>query len=88
MITPEHKQNGQKKEKETLRQTYAELGPLLGIGIQLAATMLLMVFLGKWLDEKFDKQPLFLIICSVFGMVAGLYNLINTVSKYDKKKQK
>ena len=79
---------GDKKEKETLKKAYAELGPLLGIGIQLAVTMLLMVWLGNWLDNKFNKQPLFLIICSVFGMVAGMYNLIATVNKYEKKKEK
>jgi F0F1-type ATP synthase assembly protein I len=84
-IAPDSKK---KPKKETLRTTYAELGPLLGIGVQLAVTMVLMVLLGNWLDEKYNKQPLFLIICSIFGLTAGLYNLIKTVTEFEKKKKK
>ncbi len=77
----------EKKEPETLKSIYADISPILGIGAQLAATMVLMVFLGNWLDEKFGKQPLFVIICSAIGLSAGIYNLIRTVKEYEKKKK-
>ncbi len=76
-----------KKKPETLKSIYAEISPLLGIGAQLAAAMVLMVFLGNWLDERFGKQPLFVILCSAIGLSAGIYNLIRTVNDYEKKKK-
>ncbi len=46
------------------------------VGLQLAVTILIFVYGGHWLDEKFDKRPLFLVIGTVVGMTVGFYNLI------------
>lgn len=75
------------QKKENLRGVYADLGPLLGLGVQLAATMVLMVYLGQWLDEKYNQKPLFIIICSILGLTAGMYNLIKTLNEFEKKKK-
>ncbi|MCB9210861.1 MAG: AtpZ/AtpI family protein [Ignavibacteriales bacterium] len=76
------KQNNSDKD---LAKTYKEIGPYLGLGTQLAATIILMFFLGKWLDEKFDTEPIFIIVFSFFGGFAGIYNLIKTTIKINKK---
>jgi ATP synthase protein I len=64
---------------------YKEITPYLGLGVQLAVTVVVLVFLGIWLDGKFDTQPILTIIFSFLGMAAALYNFIKTVLKSDKK---
>jgi F0F1-type ATP synthase assembly protein I len=65
-----------------------ELGPYLNLGWQLAITIVLMVFLGKWLDDKFDTSPTFIVIFSIFGIFAGMYNFLREVLRSNKRKNK
>jgi ATP synthase protein I len=68
-------------ESKNLISDYA---PYLGLGLQLAVTVAAMVFLGIWLDNKFDTSPIFSIVCSFLGVFAALYNFIKTVLKSGK----
>jgi ATP synthase protein I len=80
-----------KPEDKDLKNTsgiYKEVGPYLGIGFQLAATVAAMVFLGRWLDQKFGKDPLFTLIFAFLGVGIGLYNFIKTVIDLSKKSEK
>ncbi len=70
---------------DKINKVYRDVGPYLGLGMQLAVTVTIMVFVGIWLDEKFNSKPILTIICSVFGIFAGMYNFIKTVLKSDKK---
>ncbi len=74
-----------KEEKNDLTKTYSDVGPYLGLGTQLAATIILMFFLGKWLDEKFEIFPALTIGLSFFGGFAGIYNFIKSVLNLNKK---
>jgi F0F1-type ATP synthase assembly protein I len=47
--------------------------------MQLAITVTVMVFVGIWLDEKFDLSPVFTIVFASVGVSAGLYNFIKSV---------
>ena len=76
-----------KKSENNLTKTYKEIGPYLGLGTQLAATITVMFFLGNWLDKKFDIEPILTIIFTIFGAFAGTYNFIITVIKIQKKKK-
>ena len=73
------------EEDNNLIQTYNDVGPYLGLGTQLAATIILMFFLGKWLDEKFEIFPLLTIGLSFFGGFAGIYNFIKSVLVLNEK---
>lgn len=68
-----------------------DVGPYLGTGIQLAATVAIMFFLGYYLDKWAGTDPIFTLIFAVFGIGAGLYNFIKTVltlsSKEDEKRK-
>jgi len=64
-----------------------ELGPYLNLGWQMAITILLMVLLGWWLDGKFHTSPWLIVICSLFGVVAGMYSFIRTVLNLTKGKE-
>ena len=66
-------------------KSFRDAGPYLGLGTQLAATIVLMFFLGRWLDSELDSHPLLTIIFSFIGGAAGVYNFIRTVLNLNKK---
>lgn len=76
-----------KKKQSDLTQNYKEIGPYLGLGTQLAATIVLMFFLGRWLDSYIDSEPWFTISFSFLGGFAGIYNFIKTVLELNKKQK-
>jgi ATP synthase protein I len=63
-----------------------EIGPYIGLGLQLAVTVTAMVFLGIWLDGQFETKPVLTIVLAFFGVSAGMYNFIKSVLKSDEKK--
>lgn len=76
--------NSQRK----LIEGYKKIGPYLGLGTQLAATIILMFFLGYWLDKKFNTYPVLILIFSFLGGFAAIYNFIRSVLKLSSKKDK
>jgi len=80
-----------KPEDKDLKNTsniYKEVGPYMGMGFQLAATVAILVFIGIKLDEKTGKEPLFTLIFAFLGIGVGLYNFIRTVVDISKKSDK
>jgi ATP synthase protein I len=78
------------EEKKTIQKistSYKEIGPYLGLGTQLAATIVLMFFVGRWLDGKFNISPILSIVFSFLGGFAAIYNFIKTVLKLNEKKK-
>lgn len=63
------------------RNFYKEAGPYIGLGLQLAVSVTVMVFVGIWLDEQFATQPVLTIFCAFFGIFAGMYTFIKSVLK-------
>jgi len=77
------------KQSDEIEKSFSSLraaGPYLGLGTQLAATMVLMFFLGKWLDDYLNTIPLFVLVFSFLGGFAGIYNFIRSVIQLNKKK--
>jgi len=64
---------------KNVNKIYSEVGPYLSLGLQLAITVTVMVFLGIWLDEKFDLSPVLTIVFAMLGVSAGMYNFIKSV---------
>ncbi len=62
-----------------------DVGPYLGLGLQLAITIVAFVLIGSWLDKKFSQNFLFTLIAGVFGIGIGIYNLIRTVTYLEKR---
>lgn len=73
------------KTAQKIANSYKEVGPYLGLGTQLAATIVVMFFLGRWLDNKLGFFPFLTIILSFFGGFAGIYNFIKSVLKLNEK---
>lgn len=77
--------NQKNNEEDSVGKAYREAGPYLGLGFQLAATIVLMFFLGRWLDEQFNLEPILTILFSFLGGFAGIYNMIKTTLSLNKK---
>lgn len=76
-----------KNEFDKIESTYSKIGHYLGLGTQLAASVILMFFLGKYLDEKFSLFPWLTISFSALGSFAGIYNFIKSVLNLNKKEK-
>lgn len=77
--------NNSDESRNKFFESWRKAGPYLGLGTQLAATILLMFFVGKWIDDYFGTIPLFVLICSFLGGFAGIFNFIKAVNQINKK---
>lgn len=73
---------------EGFANSLRDVGPYLGLGLQLAVTIVVMVLIGDWLDSKFKTNYLFTLIGGFVGIGVGMYNLIKTVNDLEKKNKK
>lgn len=71
--------NEEEQKYSKFTKYYKDVGPYLGTGVQLAATVVIMFFLGRWIDGKAGTDPLFTLVFAIIGIAAGLYNFIKTV---------
>lgn len=51
-----------------------------GHGIQFVISILLFLYLGKWVDQKLGTAPVFLIIGVFVGAAAGFYTMIRALT--------
>ena len=80
------KDDKENKVSEKLSNSLKDVGPYLGLGTQLTATIVLMFFLGRWLDNQFNTFSFLIIIFSFIGCFAAMYNFIKTVLELNNKK--
>jgi ATP synthase protein I len=74
-----------KKDKNPLNSNLLkDYAPYLGSGVQLAATIVIMVFVGIWLDGKFNTSPYLTLLFSLLGIFTGMYHFIKSVTRLDK----
>ncbi len=75
------------KSEDNIAESLKAVAPYMGLGVQLAVTIVGMVFLGQWLDEKYSTGY-WLWICSFAGITIGIYSFIKTVMDLEKKNVK
>lgn len=56
-----------------------------GLGISLVITILLFLWLGMWLDGKFDTGVLFTLLLTFIGFAAGFYSFYLNIKKLTEK---
>ncbi len=54
------------------------LGPLMTQGIQLALTVVILFFLGDWLDRRWGTAPWLMLAGIFIGTVGGLIKFFRT----------
>lgn len=72
------------KKKQSLAETYRQLGPYMGLGTELVGSVVGMLLLGYFLDEHFHTSPWLTLTGALIGMVGGFYNFIREVQKLGK----
>jgi F0F1-type ATP synthase assembly protein I len=68
-----------------IAKSLRDVGPYLGLGLQLAATIVVFVLVGSWLDKKYSQKYIFTLIAGLLGIGIGLYNLIKTLAYLEKR---
>ena len=56
-----------------------------GVGVQYAATILILTLAGIWLDNRAGTAPLFLLVLLLLGFVGATWSLIQQVLGPSKK---
>ncbi len=62
-----------------LSKASRDAAPYLALGLQLAATVVLMFLLGSWVDREFGTEPWIMLAGLLVGIAAGLYNFFRTI---------
>ena len=57
------------------RRAARKFGAYGGIGLQFAASIVLFLYAGQWLDRRFGTAPWFLVIGVFLGAGAGFYSM-------------
>lgn len=62
-----------------LGKAWKDVGPYIDLGMRLALTVFLGLFLGYELDKKVGSLPLFTIVGSILGMIGGMMSVYQSV---------
>jgi ATP synthase protein I len=54
-----------------------------GLGVQLAATLLVFVLVGQWLDRKLGAGGIVTVVMVLLGFAGTLYSLIRQLNRKD-----
>jgi F0F1-type ATP synthase assembly protein I len=78
---------GKWKSAGDMARVYREMGPYLGLGTQLALSIIVFLFIGRWVDGQLKTEPAFMLVGAFMGAVGGFYHLIKTVIQLGEKKK-
>lgn len=84
---PQIKKDKTDNDEEYKRNFLRAYGIYGGIGFQLAASVVVGVLFGRYLDEKLETHPLFLIIGVLLGSFAGFYTMYKMLKYYQNRQQ-
>lgn len=70
------------------KRTMKEVGPYLGLGIELAVTLLVFIFIGQYLDKRWDTDPWLFLACAALGFIIAFYNFFKTISRLNDRDSK
>jgi ATP synthase protein I len=62
-----------------------QMGPYLTLGLQLAITVVVCFFLGRWLDSIFNTTPWLMIVGLAIGVTGGFVSFFRTAIALGKK---
>jgi ATP synthase protein I len=64
---------------------FREAAPYLGLGIQLAAGVIIFYYVGSWADEQLRTAPWLMLTGVLIGAVGGFIKFFRTVGELSKK---
>ena len=63
-----------------MKEQLGQYGQYFGIGLEFAASILVFIFLGRYLDGRWGTEPWLTLCGAVFGFGAGFYHLYKTLT--------
>ena len=64
------------------RNPFQAMALMSAIVSQLVGSILIGIFAGRWLDGKWDTEPIFLIIGLLLGLAAGVYSMLVSIRHF------
>ena len=77
----------ERKQKNDLKPGLGQIGPYLGVGLEFAVSLLLFIFLGRYLDKLLGTEPWLFISGSALGFIVGFYSLVKTLDSLSRRKK-
>jgi ATP synthase protein I len=65
-----------------------DAGALMGVGIQFAASIVLFMLVGRWLDLRLGTTPFLLILGVLVGAGAGFYSMYRQLVVLPERKRR
>lgn len=59
-----------------------------GLGVQLAGTILIFLFIGIWLDKIFETKFVFTLVLTFVGFFGGFYSFYLTIKNLTEEEKK
>jgi hypothetical protein len=56
-----------------------------GLGLQMAAVLLVSVWAGSWLDRRFGTGGVLTVVAAFLGFGGTMYSLVRSLSKKDRQ---
>ncbi len=75
------------KKQPGLAAAYRKAGPYLNLGIEFAASILLCLFAGQWLDGKLGTAPYLMLAGMSLGITVGFLNLYRTAIRLQEREK-
>lgn len=76
---PEGGAKGTRSARSGLSRALRDAAPYLGLGTTLAASVLLGLGAGYWLDSKLGTRPAFFLVGAVLGLLAAGLHFYRTL---------
>ncbi|MGA9117478.1 MAG: AtpZ/AtpI family protein [Bacteroidota bacterium] len=73
---------------EHTRRISREYGPFLTLGLQLALSVVVFFFLGRWLDGKLGTSPWLMLAGLAAGAAGGFIHFFRTVIALGRKEDR
>lgn len=70
------------------KNALALVGRYLGLGMQLAVTIVAPLLAGNWIDKHYNTGTLWTLILGIAGCIVGLYDFIKQALNSEKKAKK
>jgi F0F1-type ATP synthase assembly protein I len=81
-------QPGRDSAASKVAQAYAQAGKYVNLGLQFAITILVCLFLGRWLDNHLGTSPGLLLVGTFFGAGAGFYNMYKALMSLQEQERR
>ena len=71
------------RDEKQPKNPYKAMALMSAISAQLVGSILIGLFLGKWLDAELGTLPLFLILGLFLGLATGIYSMLQLIKKFN-----